>query len=193
MQWVSRRRGTPDPSLELQAPAKPQQVSDWLTRGEFARMPAARRKPASAATGPHRARQAGAAGTCLSSLVCAAPSCSRCAGETWISTAHSPRCWSAAARGKARRQPIPLQFVTELKRRRGECEPVPAAPVLPSARGALTRPQPQSSTERPGKPVRAVWSLAGVFPDARAERFHRDRPPCSGRCAQRDESPATRP
>jgi site-specific recombinase XerC len=38
MQWLSRRQGTPDPFLELEAPSKPQQERDWLTHEEFAAM-----------------------------------------------------------------------------------------------------------------------------------------------------------
>ncbi len=36
MQWLSRRQGTPDPFLDLEAPPKPQQERDWLTQEEFA-------------------------------------------------------------------------------------------------------------------------------------------------------------
>lgn len=38
MSWVSHRNGLPDAFLELQAPPKPRQESDWLTREEFIRM-----------------------------------------------------------------------------------------------------------------------------------------------------------
>ena len=43
MRWVSHRNGLPDPFLELQAPPKPRQESDWLTREEFAQAAARRR------------------------------------------------------------------------------------------------------------------------------------------------------
>jgi site-specific recombinase XerD len=33
--WSSARNGLPDPFLELDAPAKPRQEGDWLTRSEF--------------------------------------------------------------------------------------------------------------------------------------------------------------
>jgi site-specific recombinase XerD len=38
MRWASNRNGVPDPFLELQAPPKPRQESDWLTREEFAQL-----------------------------------------------------------------------------------------------------------------------------------------------------------
>ena len=37
LRWLSRRSGTPDPFLDLEAP-KPQQEADWLTEQEFARL-----------------------------------------------------------------------------------------------------------------------------------------------------------
>ena len=43
--WLSRRSGMPDPFLELEAPPKPQQEADWLTRTEFARLLAAAEHP----------------------------------------------------------------------------------------------------------------------------------------------------
>ena len=38
MSWVSHRNGLPDAFVELQAPPKPRQESDWLTREEFVRI-----------------------------------------------------------------------------------------------------------------------------------------------------------
>ncbi len=49
MAWVSQRNGLPDPFSELQAPPKPRQEAEWLTREEFARM-------LDAAANPKRAR-----------------------------------------------------------------------------------------------------------------------------------------
>ena len=46
MSWVSHRNGLPDPFLELQAPRKPRQESDWLTRAEFAQLLDAAAHPA---------------------------------------------------------------------------------------------------------------------------------------------------
>lgn len=45
MRWFSRRNGTPDPFLELQAPPKPHQVSDWLTHEEFTALLAGAGRP----------------------------------------------------------------------------------------------------------------------------------------------------
>lgn len=38
MQWHSRRRGSADPFVELEAPPKPHQEREWLTREEFGAM-----------------------------------------------------------------------------------------------------------------------------------------------------------
>jgi len=46
MRWVSHRNGAPDPFLELQAPPKPRQESDWLTGEEFAALLDAAEHPA---------------------------------------------------------------------------------------------------------------------------------------------------
>lgn len=45
MRWVSQRNGLPDPFLELEAPPKPRQEADWLTREEFARLLSAAAEP----------------------------------------------------------------------------------------------------------------------------------------------------
>src|SRR6266511_3577554 len=45
MRWVSRREGVPDPFIDLDAPPKPRQESDWLTPAEFRRMLAAAAQP----------------------------------------------------------------------------------------------------------------------------------------------------
>jgi len=35
LRWVSRRKGVPDPFVDLEPPQKPRQERDWLTREEF--------------------------------------------------------------------------------------------------------------------------------------------------------------
>jgi integrase len=45
IQWFSRRNGTPDPFLDLEAPAKVRQQRDWLTCEEFAAVLACAAKP----------------------------------------------------------------------------------------------------------------------------------------------------
>jgi site-specific recombinase XerD len=45
VRWLSRRSGTPDPFLDLEAPPKPQQEADWLTEHEFARLLTAAEHP----------------------------------------------------------------------------------------------------------------------------------------------------
>ena len=61
MAWVSQRDGLPDPFAELQAPPKPRQEAEWLTREEFARLLDGAEHPARARPGPRRARPARAA------------------------------------------------------------------------------------------------------------------------------------
>ena len=61
MRWVSHRNGLPDPFLELQAPPKPRQESDWLTREEFVKLLRRRRTPPAPSAWPGRARPARAA------------------------------------------------------------------------------------------------------------------------------------
>src|SRR6266568_8668904 len=51
MRWVSRRERLPDPFLDLDAPPKPQQESDWLTPEEFQRMLKAAGRPRRRHTG----------------------------------------------------------------------------------------------------------------------------------------------
>src|SRR5581483_3961735 len=51
VRWPSRRSGTPDPFLDLEAPPKPQQEADWLTEQEFARLLAAAEHPRRRRTG----------------------------------------------------------------------------------------------------------------------------------------------
>jgi site-specific recombinase XerD len=45
VRWLSRRSGTPDPFLDLEAPPKRQQEADWLTEQEFARLLTAAEHP----------------------------------------------------------------------------------------------------------------------------------------------------
>jgi integrase len=45
VRWLSRRSGTPDPFLDLEAPPKPQQEADWLTEQEFGRLLTAAEHP----------------------------------------------------------------------------------------------------------------------------------------------------
>jgi len=51
VRWLSRRSGTPDPFLDLEAPSKPQQEADWLTEQEFARLLTAAEHPPRRRTG----------------------------------------------------------------------------------------------------------------------------------------------
>jgi site-specific recombinase XerD len=51
VRWLSRRSGTPDPFLDLEAPPKPRQEADWLTEQELGRLLAAAEHPPRRRTG----------------------------------------------------------------------------------------------------------------------------------------------
>jgi hypothetical protein len=52
----------------------------------------------------------------------------------------------------------------------------PAAWILRRSVGRLRTTGASRTTDASDIPTGAAWSAAGVFPGARAERFHRDRP-----------------
>jgi integrase/recombinase XerC len=134
MQWLSRRQGTPDPFLELEAPSKPQQESDWLTHEEFAAM-------LNAAEHPPRQRQ----GLCdrdrlvLIALVLTALRRSELIAVNWCDVSlDGPRPSLLVRRGKGgkpRRQPVPSQLAAELQRLHAGREPGPGEPVFCGLKG----------------------------------------------------------
>lgn len=122
MQWFSRRNGTPDPFLELQAPPKPHQESDWLTREEFMQMLAAAGRP--------QRRRPGLAArdrlVLLALVVTALRRAELIAVEWRDLTLEGPRPSLLVRKGKGakpRRQPIPSQLARELKDWRARREP----------------------------------------------------------------------
>jgi integrase/recombinase XerC len=139
MQWLSRRQGTPDPFLELDAPPKPQQERDWLTREEFARMLAAAECPARRIPGlAVRDRLV------LTALVYTGLRRSELIAVRWGDMDLDGERPSLLVRsgkgGRPRRQPIPLQLVAELHRHRREREPSPSDPVFCGLRGGPLQP-----------------------------------------------------
>jgi site-specific recombinase XerD len=129
MQWLSRRQGTPDPFLELEAPSKPQQESDWLTREEFAAM-------LNAAEHPPRQRPGLAERDrlVLLALVLTALRRSELIAVNWCDVSLDGARPSLLVRrgkgGKPRRQPVPSQLAAELERLRAGREPDPGEPVF---------------------------------------------------------------
>jgi integrase len=129
MQWLSRRQGTPDPFLELEAPAKPQQERDWLTHEEFAAMLAAAERPQRRRPGlVQRDRLV------LMALVLTGLRRSELMGVQWRDVNLEEERPSLLVRrgkgGKPRRQPLPSQLVAELAAWRREREPSPTDPVF---------------------------------------------------------------
>ena len=129
MQWLSRRNGTPDPFFELQAPPKPRQESDWLTREEFACLLDAAEHP--------RRRRPGLVQRdrlVLLALVLTGLRRAELIDVRWQDIdLDSPRASLLVRRGKGgkpRRQPLPSQLVAELERWRRERSPSPQQPVF---------------------------------------------------------------
>jgi len=129
MQWLSRRQGTPDPFLELEAPSKPRQERDWLTHAEFAALLEAAENP--------RRRRPGLVQRdrlVLMALVLTGLRRSELIAVQWRDVSLEDDRPSLLVRqgkgGKPRRQPLPSQLVAELERWRREREPSPAEPVF---------------------------------------------------------------
>jgi site-specific recombinase XerD len=134
MQWLSRRQGTPDPFLELEAPSKPRQESDWLTHEEFAAMLNAAEHPPRQRPGlSDRDRLV------LIALVLTALRRSELIAVNWCDVSLDGRHPSVLVRrgkgGKPRRQPVPSQLAAELERLRARREPAPGEPVFCGLKG----------------------------------------------------------
>jgi integrase/recombinase XerC len=139
MQWLSRRQGTPDPFLELEAPPKPHQERDWLTHEEVARMLAAAEHPQRRRPGlVQRDRLV------LIALVLTALRRSELIAVNWrdvdLYGLHPSLLVARGKGGKPRRQPLPSQLVVELKRLRCERERSPEEPVFCGLRGGRLQP-----------------------------------------------------
>jgi integrase/recombinase XerC len=129
MQWLSRRQGTPDPFLELEAPSKPQQERDWLTHEEFAAMLAAAERPGRRLPGlAQRDRLV------LMALVLTGLRRAELIAVQWRDVNLDDERPSVLVRcgkgGKPRRQPLPSQLVDELERWRRARDPSPPDPVF---------------------------------------------------------------
>jgi site-specific recombinase XerD len=139
MQWLSRRQGTPDPFLELEAPPKPQQERDWLTREEFARLLAAAEHPARRLTGMVARDR-----LVLMALVFTGLRRSELIAVRWGDVDLDGERPSLLVRrgkgGKPRRQPIPLQLAAELDHHRRARKPQPLQPVFCGLRGGQLQP-----------------------------------------------------
>jgi integrase len=151
MQWFSRRNGTPDPFLELQAPPKPHQESDWLTHEEFTQLLEAASRPQRRSPGlVERDRLV------LLALVVTALRRAELIAVQWRDVTlegDSPSLLVRNGKGaKPRRQPLPSQVVRELEDWRAARKPQEIDPVFCGLGGgrlsptALTRIIARSTT-----------------------------------------------
>jgi integrase/recombinase XerD len=129
MQWLSRRHGTPDPFLELQAPAKPQQERDWLTHEEFAAMLAAAEHPPRIRPGLIQRDR-----LVLMALVLTGLRREELIAVEWhdvtLEGEHPSLLVRRGKGGKPRRQPLPTQLVAELEHWRLVRNPAASDPVF---------------------------------------------------------------
>jgi integrase/recombinase XerC len=128
MQWLSRLYGTPDPFVELEAPQKPRQESDWLTREEFAELLlAAERPPRNKAGLVRRDRLV------LLALVITGLRRSELIAVKWRDVNLGSQASVLVRRGKGakpRRQPLPVQLAVELEEWRSERAALPGDHVF---------------------------------------------------------------
>ncbi|MGA2321277.1 MAG: tyrosine-type recombinase/integrase [Solirubrobacteraceae bacterium] len=139
MAWVSQRNGLPDPFSELQAPPKPRQEAEWLTREEFARM-------LHAAANPKRAHPGIAErdGLVLLTLAMTGLRRSELIALDWSDVTLDGERPSLLVRrgkgGKPRRQPLPGELAAALERSRATREPGPSDPVFCGLGGGRLQP-----------------------------------------------------
>src|SRR6266540_2332239 len=140
MRWVSRREGVPDPFLDLDAPPKPRQESDWLTPEEFQRMLAAAAQPRRRHTGIVQRDQ-----LVLLALVTTGLRRSELIALEWRDlTLDDPRPSLLVRRGKGgkpRRQPLAPQLAAELRRLRHYGQPAASDPVFCGLAGGRLQPK----------------------------------------------------
>jgi integrase/recombinase XerC len=139
MVWVSRRNGLPDPFSDLQAPPKPRQEAQWLTRKEFARM-------LDAAASPKRALAGLAERDRLVLLTLAMTGLRRSElialdwSDVTLEGARPSLLVRRGKGGKARRQPLPGELARGLERLRATRDPAPWDPVFCGLAGGRLQP-----------------------------------------------------
>ena len=139
LRWLSRRSGTPDPFLDLETPAKPQQEADWLTEQEFARL-------LTAAEHPRRTRNGLAERDRLVLLTLVQTGLRRAEliALDWADLELEGPRPSLLVRcgkgGKPRRQPLALQLARELALLRADRGAAANAPVFCGLEGKRLQP-----------------------------------------------------
>jgi integrase/recombinase XerC len=129
MRWVSRRDGVADPFLDLEAPPKPRQERDWLTREEFRRLLRAAGRPERNLPGlAERDRLV------LLALVTTGLRRSELCALDWRDLELEGRKRSLLVRrgkgGKPRRQPLPVGLARKLAKLHAARQPEAADPVF---------------------------------------------------------------
>jgi len=139
MSWVSHRNGLPDAFLELQAPPKPRQESDWLTREEFVRMLHAAEHPIR-----HRPGLAERDRLVLLTLAMTGLRRSELIALNWGDVSLDGSRPSLLVRrgkgGKPRRQPLASQLAAALASSRSQHSPSVSDPVFCGLGGARLQP-----------------------------------------------------
>jgi integrase len=140
MRWVSRREGVPDPFLDLDAPPKPRQESDWLTPEEFQRMLEAAGRPLRRHSGIVQRDQ-----LVLLALVTTGLRRSELIALDWGDVALDRARPSLLVRrgkgGKPRRQPLAPQLAAELRRLCDQSQPAASDPVFRGLAGGRLQPK----------------------------------------------------
>ena len=129
VRWVCRRDGVPDPFLDLDAPPKPRQERDWLTREEFRRLLDAAGKPERNLPGLAERDQ-----LVLLALVTTGLRRSELCALEWRDLELDGRKRSLLVRhgkgDKSRSQPIPARLARALQALRHTRQPKPTDPVF---------------------------------------------------------------
>jgi integrase/recombinase XerC len=140
MRWVSRREGVADPFLDLDAPPKPRQESDWLTPEEFQRMLAGAAQPRRRHSGIIERDQ-----LVLFALVTTGLRRSELMALNWRDLdLDGPRPSLLVRRGKGgkpRRQPLAPQLATDLKQLQRRVRPGGTDPVFRGLAGGRLQPK----------------------------------------------------
>lgn len=139
IRWLGHRHGLPDPFAELDAPPRPRQHGDWLTRDEFARLLEAASNPSSPRPGlAERDRLV------LLALVTTGLRRSELIALDWRDLdLDVPRPSLLVRRGKGgkpRPQPISTQLAVELRDLRRRRDPAQREPVFCGLAGGRLQP-----------------------------------------------------
>ncbi|MEZ5098993.1 MAG: tyrosine-type recombinase/integrase [Thermoleophilia bacterium] len=138
LRWVARRAGVPDPFAELEAPPKPRQERDWLTREEFARLLAAAARPERNLPGLAERDV-----LALRLLVTTGLRRSELCALTWrdVDLDNRPTLLVRQGKGgKPRRQPLPPALAAELRALRADRGASAGDPVVCGLAGGRLQP-----------------------------------------------------